>query len=158
MKVFYVLMVCFFIWIGDVQADEVIEITGNERIEIAMQGESMERYQVPEGYILRLQTQYPGVMIQNHEIVITPEAKASIITLVAQKDDQQITKEVLLEESWTKTVEGAQQYLIPDVQETRRIQYMDTMMQYLPVNVIRYGFYFILLSIYTYYIIIRKKK
>lgn len=158
MKKISIIGFCLYLFIGTIHGEETLEIQGVDTVDIAMQGESIVDYQAPEGFVFYLQGDYPGVTISPEgRLCISSKAEERIITLYAKKDDQEITKNVLLQLSWTETVNGAKQFHIPDVEETRKINYMETIMKYFPVQSIQYFLYISLAGIFIAYVFIRKK-
>lgn len=154
-------ILCFLLsaWVNlSIIYAEELQIEGNDVVEIAMQGESIAQYHVPQGYQISLQKEMDGVVLDEQALLhVTPDAKEGTITIIAQ-GDQTLTKDVQLIVSWTMTVEGAQEYQIPSPSQTRRIDYMDRIYQWLPIPVIQIGIISIASLFILVYVCKRRKR
>lgn len=150
-------VICLCIFIEAVKGNEE-GIQGSDTIEIALQGESIAHYVAPEGFRIQLKDAISGVRMDDAgKLSVYPEAREQSITLIAYNGEVQVEYEVALIYSWTKQMEGAQQYQIPDVDQTRTITYMDTLDAHIPMNAIRGCIIAIALLVFFRYVFIRRK-
>lgn len=152
-----VMLICCLSFMNTIHAED-LEIKGNDVIEIAMQGESITQYHVPNNYTLSLSTPYPNVMLDENGVLhVNQNVEEGMITLKATFEGHELTKDIKLIESWTKQVEGASEYQIVSPDETRKIDYMERVYEVLPVHIVRIFISSSIAFIYVMYLVIRRK-
>lgn len=95
---------------------EAARIIGVEETALPVHGEAVERYETDaDGYILRFSEEAEGIHFSEGRLILTEEAKASVITLEAVSEEGFIvTKEIRITEPLRNTVDYVPDFPSPE--------------------------------------------